>query len=164
MIGVDGTAAARRRRGAVALASTVLAVSTSACYSTRALLGPPDPGTQVQVRLNDRGRLALADSLGRDPDLVDGRVTARTDSSFTLAVSRVHLFSGDATTWRGEPVTLRTSSVRGLESRRLERGLTTALVVGSVAALVLLLRTLSIGGGGSGAVPGGPTPPPPSGT
>lgn len=157
-------AAAGRRGSALALAAAVVASTTSACYSTRAVLGPPDPGTQVQARLNDRGRAALADSLGRDPEVVEGRVTARTDTSLTLAVGQVRLFSGESTAWRGERVTLRMSSLRALEARRPARGLTAALVVGGAAVLVVLLRAASVSGGGSGAVPVGQNPSPPSGS
>lgn len=158
-----GEGGSARRRVALVLATTVLATSSAACYTTTPLLGPPTPGTEVAATLNDRGRLALGDSLGTNVDVVEGRVTARTDSSMVLAVQRVRVFSGDETRWTGEPVTLRLSSLRTLEARRPAPVRTLAVVLGASAVVLALILTRTLSGGGSG---GGDSPPisPPAGS
>lgn len=129
---------------------------TAGCYTTQPLLGPPDAGTEVVVTLNDRGRTALADSLGQNVDRVQGRVVARTDSSVVLAVTRVRAFGDpEGTAWAGERATFRTSSLRAIESRRLSRGRSIAVAAIATAALVVVAVTRGlVGSGGPGIDPG----------
>lgn len=133
---------------------------TAGCYTRQPLLGPPDPGTEVVVTLNDRGRTALADSLGQNPDRVQGRVVARTDSSLVVSVSRVQAIGDrEGTAWTGERATFRTSSLRAIEARRLSRGRSIAVAAIAGASLVALAITRGLTGSGGPGVdpgPGGP--------
>lgn len=156
-------AVACRRGATLALATTVAGAATAGCYTTQPLLGPPNPGAEVAATLNDRGRAALADSLGRDVDVVEGRVTARTDTSLVLALTRVRSFGGTVTPWAGEQVSFRTTSLRALQERRLARGRTIGLVAGAGAVVVALVLTRALTGGGSGGVGGEPGSGPPAG-
>jgi hypothetical protein len=116
----------------------------------------------VSLTLSDRGRVAMADSLGgAGIQRVEGRVLSRTDdSTFVVGVSRVRFLGGAETTWNGEQVSFRTSSVAIAERRVLNRGRSTALIVGSLAAVTALVLGLSLNGSGTGLDGGGSTPPP----
>ena len=142
-----------------------LGLSTG-CYTTRPILGIPDAGTPVVVALNDRGRVAMADSLGQNVDRVEGTaVTRQGDSSVVLAISRVRFISGDESRWGGEQLTFRMSSLRGFEERRFSRARTGALVGLTVGALVAFIVTRQLVSGGSGGDrDGGGTTPPPAGS
>jgi hypothetical protein len=150
----------RLRLGGTALAAAVVTASTAACYTTRPLLGPPAAGTEIEATLNDRGRAALADSLGRDVDLVAGRVVERTDTSLVLALTRVRTFRGAENTWTGEQVRFSMTSLRSLAERRLSRAQSVLLGVGIVGATVGLILSRSLFGNAAGAVGDGPGGPP----
>lgn len=142
-----------------------LGLSTG-CYTTRPILGIPDAGTPVVAALNDRGRVAMADSLGQNVERVEGTAVRRQgDSSVVLAVSRVRFISGDETRWSGEQLTFRMSSLRGFEERRFSRARTGALVGLAVGAVVAFVVTRQLVSGGSGGDrDGGGTTQPPAGS
>lgn len=142
-----------------------LGLSTG-CYTTRPILGLPDAGTPVVAALNDRGRVAMADSLGQNVDRVEGTAVRRQgDSTVVLAVNRVRFISGIENRWNGEQLTFRVSSLRGFEERRLSRARTGALVGLSVGALVAFIVTRQLVSGGTGGDrEGGGTPQPPAGS
>lgn len=152
------TAARLVRAGTLAGA---LGLSTG-CYTTRPIMGVPDAGTPVIATLNDRGRFAMADSLGQNVDRVEGTAVGRQgDSSIVLAVSRVRFISGNETRWSGERLTFNVASLRGFEERRFSRARTGALVGLAVGAIVAFVVTRQLVSGGSGTdTDGGPTQPP----
>ena len=138
-----------------------LGVNT-ACYTTRPLLGLPDVGTQVVAVVNDRGRVAMSDSLGPSVDQVEGTaVDRRGDSSVVLSLSRVRYINGDESRWNGERLRFDVSSLRGFQERRFSRARTTGLVALTAGALVAFIVTRQLVSGGNGAnSDGGPTSPP----
>lgn len=147
------------RAGAIALAAQL----TAGCYSTvpvsTATVGPRD----VVLEITDRGRVDLDGALGASPYRVTGRLTAASDSTYTLAVHGVESVRGEATQWQGESVTIRRSGVGLVRERRFSRARTTLAVLGVVGAIVafVVTRSLVTSGGNDG---GSPTPgnPPPS--
>lgn len=93
---------------------------------------------------NDRGRVAVADSIGPSAQRVEGTVRARSDSTLLLAIASVSYLNGERTKWAGEAVTLRLNSLGSLQERRFSRS-RTGLVVGAAVALVgsfIATRTL----------------------
>lgn len=138
-----------------------LGLSTG-CYATRPLLGVPDVGTPVIAALNDRGRVALADSLGPNVNEVEGTtVVRRGDSSVVLSLSRVRYINGEETRWNGERLTFDVGSLRGFQERRFSRARTGALVAITAGAIVAFIVTRQlVSGGGGGDREGGPTVPP----
>ena len=142
-----------------------LGVNT-ACYSTRPLLGVPDPGTQVVAVMNDRGRVAMSDSLGPNVDRVEGTaVDRRGDSSVVLSLSRVRYINGNETRWNGERLRFDVASLRGFQERRFSRARTTGLVAVTVGALVAFVVTRQLVSGGNGTDSDGSGPPtPPQGS
>jgi hypothetical protein len=135
---------------------------STGCYTTRPLLGVPDAGTQVTAALNDRGRVAMADSLGQNVDRVEGTTVERLgDSAIVLAVNRVRFISGEENRWKGERLTFRTSSLRGVEERRFSRARTWGITAAAIGAVVAFIVTRQLVSGGSGSDrDGGPTLPP----
>jgi hypothetical protein len=136
--------------------------ANTACYTTRPLLGVPDPGTQVVAVVNDRGRVAMSDSLGPNVDRVEGTaVERRGDSSVVLSLSRVRYINGEETRWNGERLRFDASSLRGFQERRFSRARTTGLVALTVGALVAFVVTRQLVSGGNGNdSDGAPTSPP----
>jgi hypothetical protein len=151
------------RRAGLAGVVPLAAQLTSGCYSTMpvgsATVGPKD----VVLELTDRGRVDLKGALGASPLRVTGRLTAATDSTYTLAVREVETVRGETATWQGEAVTVRRSSVGLVQERRFSRARTALVVLGAVGAVVAFFVTRSlISGGGSDTdtpIPGGGLPP-----
>ena len=141
-----------------------LGVNT-ACYTTRPLLGVPDVGTQVVAVVNDRGRVAMSDSLGPSVDRVEGTtVDRRGDSSVVLSLSRVRYINGDETRWNGERLRFDVASLRGFQERRFSRARTTGLVALTAGALVAFIVTRQLVSGGNGANSDGGSTAPPQGS
>lgn len=157
--------------GAVAFAGHAVA----GCYARQPVdAGGVQPGAVVVAAVSDRGRVALNGALGESPATVEGRLTARTDSSITLAVTEVESIRGVASRWVGEPVTLRTADLAYVQTKRLDRGRTALVVVAGVAAVAALVAGVSLavgnrdngdgppgggGGGGGGATSKSPARP-----
>ena len=151
------------RRAGLAGMLTLAAQLTTGCYSTvpvgAASIGPRD----VVLEITDRGRVDLDGALGVSPLRVTGRLTATTDSTYTLAVRQVETVRGEAAQWQGESVTVRRSGVGLVQERRFSRGRTALAVLGVVGAIVAFVVTRSlVTGGGSDSeapLPGGGLPP-----
>ena len=127
-------------------------IASGGCYS----YSPIDPtpsavGAEVRVRLTDAGAVTLAPYIGNRIELVDGRVSAVTDTAVTLAVTETTDRLGVETSWRGESVTIQRGMLAEFRGRSISRrrsfmagGITAGLV-----ALVGVGFTLS-GSGGDG--------------
>lgn len=129
------------RAGAVVLAAHTVA----ACYTTVPLSTDARPvGAPVMLDITDAGRVRLANALGESPLRVEGRLTAATDSTYTVAVGRVEGLRGDGATWNGEPYTFRRSDVGLVRLRRVNRGRTALVILGAVGAAVLAALAISL--------------------
>jgi hypothetical protein len=142
-----------------ALALAVLAAS--GCYVNRPLDAAPEPGTNVVLAVNDRGRVALADSVGEAVAQIEGALVSRRDSVFIVRVRAVEYLNGQRHRWTGEPLTIREEHLRDVHARRMSRG-RTAVVAGvvssSLIAFILSRDLFGIGGGGREPGGGGPGP------
>lgn len=147
----------RSRYAVLALAS----LAASGCYVNRPLDAAPEPGTNVVLAVNDRGRVALADSVGEAVAQIEGALVSRRDSVFVVRVRAVEYLNGQRHRWTGEPLTIREEHVRDVHARRMSRG-RTAVVAGvissSVIAFVLSRDLFGIGAGGREPGGGGPGP------
>ena len=148
-----------RRPGAVTRLGYSLALlprTVLGCYTYTPLSTSPQPGAEIALDLNDRGRLGLADSLGPEVGRVEGRLIDRSDSALVVRVSDVIGLRGRRARWSGEPVTLRTDYLSAVAERQFSKQ-RTAVVVGSAAAAVIaFIATRSLLGSGSqGGQPGG---------
>jgi len=136
-------------------------VASGGCYVNGPLAAAPEPGTNVLLQLNDRGRVALADSVGESASQIEGALVSRRDSVFVVRVRAVEYINGHRQRWTGEPLTIREEHLRDVHARRMSRG-RTAVVAGvvssSVIAFILSRDLFGIGGGGREPGGGGPGP------
>lgn len=132
------------------------------CYVQAPLAGAPQPGTTVVLDLNDRGRLALGDTIGASAARVTGLVERGSDSAYVLRVTAVQYLNGQTNKWSGEPLTVRADLVGRARTRQYSRKRTWALGIGAAAAVVAFaLGADLLGDGGLGKTS---EPPPPIGT
>lgn len=142
-----------------ALAMAFLAAS--GCYVNRPLDAAPEPGTNVVLAVNDRGRVALADSVGEAVAQIEGALVSRRDSVYVVRVRAVEFLNGQRHRWTGEPLTIREEHLRDVHARRMSRG-RTAVVAGVISSSVIafILSRDLFGTGAGGREPGGGGPGP----
>lgn len=134
------------RVGVVALA----AQTVSACYTTAPLTTDVRPvGAPVVLDITDQGRVHLGSALGESPLRVEGRLAAVSDSTYTLAVTRVEGLRGTGASWSGESYTFRREDVGRVSVRRLSRGRTAVAILGAVGTVILAAVTISLLVGGT---------------
>ncbi len=149
----------RRQRGrtvsnrTVRLAGSFLsafALLLQGCYTTLPLeQGAPPTSVEVQLLMNDKGRLDVSQKLGSAVDKVEGVVTAQTSDSYTLAVSRVFQIGGAVSKWNGEVVTISKDGTNGYQLHTYSKSKTVILAVAITAAVVLFLVSVKLIGNGS---------------
>ena len=152
------SAPARRRRAAIAC---VLLGSTtfSACYVNVPVAREPVVGSVVALQLNDRGRVAMENTLGPSVDRVEGAVVSGTADEYVLSVASVATLDGNSSKWAGERVTLRREYVRDEAERRFSRGRTIAAVAAGVVAIGAFIVTREVTGKSSEDPDTKPKPP-----
>ncbi|HJU68496.1 MAG TPA: hypothetical protein VJ650_09615 [Gemmatimonadaceae bacterium] len=135
---------------------SVALLAASGCYVNRPLDAAPEPGTTVVMAVNDRGRVALADSVGESVAQIEGALVSRRDSVFVVRVRAVEFLNGQRHRWTGEPLTIREEHLRDVHARRMSRG-RTAVVAGVISSSVIafILSRDLFGLGGGGREPGG---------
>ena len=148
----------RRRGWALALAC---AWPLLGCYSTVPVTGVPATDAVLILDLNDRGRVALGDSIGPSASRVAGELQAVRDSSYVVRVASVQYLNGQSNRWSGEQLTVPMALVRDVRERRFSRARTYGLAAGLVAAVVAVVVGTDLIGGGGEPVGGNPPPPPP---
>jgi hypothetical protein len=102
------------------------------------------------LELNDRGRVALGDSIGPSGEEVEGTVTANSDSAYSLRVVRVGYLNGFSNNWNGEPLIVSRDLVGSVRERRFSRSRTWLTATGVSAAVVAFIATRGLLGFGSG--------------
>jgi hypothetical protein len=123
-------------RGAASVAALGLLL-TLGCYTYTPVSTRPEPGTRVALDLNDRGRVALGDSIGTSADRIEGILQPQSgDSAYVLRVKSVRYLNGETNNWTDEPLTVRSEHVRSATERRFSRRRTTIAVASSTAAFV----------------------------
>jgi hypothetical protein len=142
-----------------ALAGAMLLPSVSGCYTVKPITGADlAVGGQLVLELTDRGRAELANLLGPGVEQIQGRLTAQTDSAYTLRVYRVEYLSGQHQIWTGETVSLNRDQVGRLGERRISSSrswLAAGVVTAGAAAFVGLVSLVANG------LDGGPKKRPP---
>lgn len=137
----------------------VLIGAASGCYIYSPASQNPAPGTRLVLELNDRGRVALGDSIGPSGEEVEGTVTTNSDSAYSLRVVRVGYLNGFSNNWNGEPLIVSRELVGSVRERRLSRSRSWLTATGVSAAVLAFIATRGLLGFGSGG--GDPAPGPP---
>lgn len=154
-------ASGRVRRGWIALLLTTIS-TLSGCYRFVPVTGVPSQGTTLVLDLNDRGRLALGDSIGASAARIEGLMSASSPENYVLQVSSVQYLNGQSNRWSGEQITVRTEHVGRARQREFSRSRTFLAGLGVAAVIVAAVLAADLGGSGS-FEPDPPTPPPGSG-
>ena len=147
-----------RRARAALLLLVLLQPTLAACYSTVPVAPATAPGSTLVLDLNDRGRVALGDSIGPSAARIEGVLATRSESSYVLRVSSVQYLNGQSNRWAGEPLTVPADLVGRAQERRYSRARTYGLAAGVVATIVAVVVSVDLfGSNGPGRV--GPPPP-----
>ena len=131
---------------------------TAGCYSEVPVRWDAAPSNrEVDVALVASETAPLAATLGPRAQAVAGRVTARGDSTLTVAVTEVTRTTGVAETWPGSEVVLPVRVVERVTVRRLS-AVRTGLLGAAIAGAGLLVGAIATGvdfsGGGGTPTPG----------
>ncbi len=131
---------------------------SSGCYTYQHVDTAAAPATAVaRVELTDQGSVALTQSLGESVTYVEGPVTQNAGSLLEISVTSLrrrgsNLMFG----WPGDRISIPSSNIRDVSLRTMNRGRTTAAVIGgtvaAIATLVVVAKSTSIFGGGDGKV------------
>lgn len=123
----------------------------AACYTAVPVGESTVPGSRLQLDLNDRGRVALGDSIGSSAARIDGVLETRSESTYVLRVSSVQYLNGQSNRWSGEPLAVPADLVGRARERRYSRARTYGLAAGVVATIVAVaLSTDLFGSNGIG--------------
>jgi hypothetical protein len=131
-------------RGLLALAPAAL----PACYHYIPLQSSPAPGIEIQVELNDLGRVGMAEAVGPGVRKIEGLLESSADSGSVIRVARVEGEDGVVTRWEGERVAIKAQYIRTVRERRFSAGRTAiaaAIVTAGATAFVFTRDLLGSG-------------------
>lgn len=114
--------------------------------------------------LNDRARVALGDRIGPSAAQIEGMLTERTDSSYTVRIESVRYLNGQTNRWSGEQFTVRSDLVGQAWQRDFSRARTIGLAAGAAIGIVALIAGAKLVGFGGGDSGGSNPPGPPGGS
>lgn len=146
-----------RLRRPLAALTCLLFLALPACYSYSPVEGTaPDAGSEVRLRLNDRGaeRVAVQTPL-TEREVVEGRIVEQGSAELRLAVSRPARRQFAAGGRSIDTVSVPQSGIEGVELKKMEAGKTAALFGGITAGAVLVGVAALNAAGSGGTTPGG---------
>ena len=126
---------------------------TTACY-TYDMKAPSDlmAGQEVEVVVNNVGRVALTSDLGDDVARFDGNVVTVTDSVLRVSVNHVDFLNGSSGGFPGGTVSVPRDAITSVRTKQFSRSKTAVAAIGIVAALVAAIGVLhAVGFGDSNA-------------
>ncbi|HMH86376.1 MAG TPA: hypothetical protein VK529_10560 [Gemmatimonadaceae bacterium] len=100
----------------LAIVPLIVACST---YTAISPTLAPTSGT-VRLSMNDAGRTETLGPLGAQVTSVEGEVRSISDSAVTIVVSEVGRASSDAEQFHGEPVTIPSRYIAGIERKHVQ--------------------------------------------
>ncbi len=121
----------------------------SGCYTFTPVVANPEPGTEVVLGLNDQGRVSLGQSVGPSAQTIEGKLRAKNDSAYVIAVRSVRYFNGGTNVWSGEPLSVGTSMVQEARERRFSRSKTGLVVAAAAAGVLAFILSRSLFGSSS---------------
>jgi hypothetical protein len=146
----------------VAASGIAALVLTTACYTYPSRpLTQVTPASVVSAKINDVGRVALAEPVGSGIDRISGQVIQQEDTAIRLMVSEVHFLNGLTNKWSGQEVTLRPQYVTSVSQRTYSRQRTmAAVIIGALLAATALTASFTgLFSGNSGQDKPGEPPP-----
>jgi hypothetical protein len=154
-----GRLAGHRKRIAGGFLLVFLNGVASGCYVNTPLVAAPVPGSQLDMELNDQGRVGLGESVGPAATTVEGTLQSLTDSAYMIRVASVGYVNGQSNKWNGEPLAIQKVFVKDVSERRFSRSrsfLAAAIFTAGVVAFAVTRNLLGAGnsdrdnGGGGG--------------
>jgi hypothetical protein len=140
-----------------ALLSVSFSMLGTGCYTYHSLTGAsPKTDERVRLTLTDSGAIAMSGYLGANVATVDGRLQARSERGYEVAVAATELRSGALREWNGELATIPTMFVARAESRRLSVSKSALITGGIVGIAVAAARAI---GGPTSSSASGRAPP-----
>lgn len=137
-----------RTLAATGISATVF--FTSGCYSFLPQnVSEVRPNTIVAVDISDVGRVALADRVGQEVAVLEGKVQAR-DTAIHMLVSKVRYLNGLENEWQGQVVSLRPEDLKKVTLRTFSKRRTALMIGAAAAGLVISILTLDFLGITSG--------------
>jgi len=128
------------------------------CYTYRnTAIGDAAIMTPVRVELTEGGSQEITRQVGPRGSMLEGVLTARSDSALIFGVTALTRTNGVEETWRGEHVTVPKSSVSRIQLRKFSR-LNTGLLIAGLVAGGFLVKTAADAGNVI-RTPGGPPGP-----
>ena len=126
------------------------------CYATVPLDGgKPSVGSDLVLRLNDRGTTQLASQVGPRVVKIEGRLLSLPVDSLAVAVRSTTMMNGEENFWKGERIAAANDYVAFVEQKKLST-FRSAVVGLAVAGAAFAIRSVA---GGSTSGPN-PNPPP----
>ncbi|MEO8193748.1 MAG: hypothetical protein ABI681_07845 [Gemmatimonadales bacterium] len=119
------------------------------CYSFPAVAGPPAPGSNLVLELNDQGRAALGQQIGISAARIEGQLQSNPDSAYPLRVTSVEYLNGQSNRWSGEPLSIQKNLVSIVKERQFSRSRSFLLAAGVLGAAAAFMLTRGILGHGS---------------
>ena len=127
------------------------------CYTYEPARTTPQPGHELAFDINDTGRVALRGAMGPEISQIEGRLIQKTDTSYLISVSLVHLLRGGEQTWSNEEVQLKRAFVSAMYEKKFSKS-RTLVASAATAAVVVLVATKSSLIGLGGLDPSKPPP------
>lgn len=111
-----------------------------ACYTYKPVQTPV-PQQRVSLVLTDYGRVETSRQIGPETQRIEGSLLSADDTAYLLAIASVKPIGRDWVRWSGEQVSVRRDYVAQFYERRLHKGRTALVVLGSAyAALAIMVR------------------------
>lgn len=141
--------APRSLTAATASVGIACLVFTTACYTYTAK-APSDlmTGQEVEVTVNNFGRIALTADLGDDVAKFDGNVVSVTDSVLSVGVNHVDFLNGSSTGFSGGTVSISRNAITTVSTKQFSRSKTAVAAIGIIAALAAAIGVLHATGFG----------------
>src|SRR5665213_1221860 len=133
-------------RGLVALVAAVGVCGlmlTTGCY-TYQMKAPSDllAGQNVEVQINNVGRVALTNDLGDDVAKFNGKVVSVGDSTLGVSVTHIEYLNGSYTAFPGGTVKVSRNAITSISTKTFSQSKTTIAALGIVASIVALIVCL----------------------
>ncbi len=137
----------------------VLGLGLSACHSYVPLVGVgPSPGDALRLRLSNAKSVEISERVGSPLRSVEGTLVRVRGDSLEVDISWGAVFVGTVFEGRRDTLSFRSPDILELDRREFSRT-RTGLLLGSIAAVIVMI-VRSISGGGDPGQPGDPDPNP----
>lgn len=140
-----GSQRLRARQLCAALTGAFMLPLATGCYTYRhAPDGTLPVGAHVALGITDRGRVTVGEQVGPGALRILGDLVGKTDSTYTLSVTRIEYLNGRTTKWSGEQVTISRDDVGTAGEQHYSRGRTWLAISGVAAGVALVATAISL--------------------